>query len=70
MNKLPLLKPKTTLQSSKCKEEINKLKKKKKYCCFLSSLYLASQLLRIWRHDVVVITTAQIHSLKPELRFC
>ena len=68
MNKLPLLKPKTTLQSSKCKEEINKLKKK--YCCFLSSLYLASQLLRIWRHDVVVITTAQIHSLKPELRFC
>lgn len=48
MNKLPLLKPKTTLQSSKCKEEINKLKKKK-YCCFLSSLYLASQLLRIWR---------------------
>ena len=29
MNKLPLLKPKTTLQSSKCKEEINKFKKKK-----------------------------------------
>ena len=24
----------------------------------------------IWRHGVVVITTAQLHSTKPELRFC
>ena len=24
----------------------------------------------ILRHDVVVITTAQLHSTKPELRFC
>ena len=23
-----------------------------------------------WRHGVVVITTAQLHSTKPELRFC
>ena len=23
-----------------------------------------------WRHGVVVITTAQLHSMKPELRFC
>ena len=23
-----------------------------------------------WRHDAVVITTAQLHSTKPELRFC
>ena len=23
-----------------------------------------------WCHDVVVITTAQLHSTKPELRFC
>ena len=25
---------------------------------------------RLWRRGVVVITTAQIHSTKPELRFC
>ena len=24
----------------------------------------------MWRHGVVVITTAQLHSAKPELRFC
>ena len=24
----------------------------------------------VWRHGVVVITTAQLHSTKPELRFC
>ena len=24
----------------------------------------------IWRRGVVVITTAQLHSTKPELRFC
>ena len=24
----------------------------------------------IWCHGVVVITTAQLHSIKPELRFC
>ena len=24
----------------------------------------------LWRHVVVVITTAQLHSIKPELRFC
>ena len=23
----------------------------------------------VWRHGVVVITTAQLHSTKPELRF-
>ena len=23
-----------------------------------------------WRHGVVVITTTQLHSTKPELRFC
>ena len=24
----------------------------------------------LWRHGVVVITTAQLHSTKPELRYC
>ena len=24
----------------------------------------------MWRHGVVVITTAQLHSTKPELSFC
>ena len=24
----------------------------------------------LWRRSVVVITTAQLHSTKPELRFC
>ena len=24
----------------------------------------------LWRCDVVAITTAQLHSTKPELRFC
>ena len=24
----------------------------------------------MWHHGVVVITTAQLHSTKPELRFC
>ena len=24
----------------------------------------------LWRHGVVVITTAQLHSTKTELRFC
>ena len=24
----------------------------------------------MWRHGVVVITTAQLHSTKPELKFC
>ena len=23
-----------------------------------------------WRRGVVVVTTAQLHSIKPELRFC
>ena len=26
--------------------------------------------LQLWRRGVVVITTAQLHSTKPELRFC
>ena len=25
---------------------------------------------KLWLHGVVVITTAQLHSTKPELRFC
>ena len=25
---------------------------------------------KMWRHGVVVITTVQLHSTKPELRFC
>ena len=25
---------------------------------------------KMWRYGVVVITTAQLHSNKPELRFC
>ena len=25
---------------------------------------------KLWRRGVVVITTAQLHSTKPELRFC
>ena len=25
---------------------------------------------KLWRHGVVVINTAQLHSTKPELRFC
>ena len=24
----------------------------------------------LWHHGVVVMTTAQLHSTKPELRFC
>ena len=24
----------------------------------------------LWHHGVVVVTTAQLHSTKPELRFC
>ena len=27
-------------------------------------------LISIWRRDVVFITTAQLHSFKPELGFC
>ena len=26
--------------------------------------------LQLWRRGVVVITTAQLHSTKPELKFC
>ena len=32
---------------------------------FFESLYS-----RLWRRGVVVITTAQLHATKPELRFC
>ena len=32
----------------------------------MSGIYL----IRVWRRGVVVITTAQLHSIKPELRFC
>ena len=28
------------------------------------------ELIALWRRIVVVITTAQLHSTKPELRFC
>ena len=28
------------------------------------------ELYNLWRRGVVVITTAQLHSTKPELRFC
>ena len=28
------------------------------------------KLLSNWHHGVVVITTSQLHSIKPELRFC
>ena len=31
---------------------------------------LSSSLMPHWRLDVVVITTAQLHSIKPELRLC
>ena len=31
---------------------------------------LAFQVSHMWRRGVVVITTAQLHSTKPELRFC
>ena len=45
---------------------------------FLSYFYISSKNLKwkqqipelFWRHDAVVITTAQLHSTKPELRFC
>ena len=30
----------------------------------------AIYLLKVWRRGVVVITTAQLHSTKPELRLC
>ena len=28
------------------------------------------EFLKLWRRCVVVITTAQLHSTKPEFRFC
>ena len=34
------------------------------------SLWKEQQLLKLWRHGVVVITTAQLHSTSRELRFC
>ena len=38
---------------------------------YLNSLQLfVVTLLKMWRRGVVVITTAQLHSPKPELRFC
>ena len=38
---------------------------------YLNSLQLfVVTLLKMWRRGVVVITTAQLHSTKPELRFC
>ena len=38
---------------------------KSKLCPFSRSIALS-----YWRHGVVVIATAQLHSTKPELRFC
>ena len=35
-----------------------------------SWLTVVNQTERCWRRGVVVITTAQLHSTKPELRFC
>ena len=32
--------------------------------------YVAPWYSGLWRRGVVVITTAQLHSIKPELRFC
>ena len=32
--------------------------------------YIVEEKLQQWRHGVVVISTAQLHSTKPELRFC
>ena len=38
---------------------------------YLKSMQLfVVTLLKMWRRGVVVITTAQLHSTKPELRFC
>ena len=38
---------------------------------YLKSMQLfVVTLLKMWRRGVVVITTAQLHSTKPKLRFC
>ena len=34
------------------------------------SYWFSANHLVAWRHDVVIITTAQLHSTEPELRFC
>ena len=36
----------------------------------IDSLYKDDVNSPLWRHGVVVITTVQLHSTKPELRFC
>ena len=38
--------------------------------CDVSKSDLQLYWLQLWRRGVVVITTAQLHSTKPELRFC
>ena len=40
------------------------------YIKLLNLLIIIINNIAMWRHGVVVITTAQLHSTKPELRFC
>ena len=40
-----------------------------KICCLPPSSFFCSSF-TLWRRGVVVITTAQLHSTKPELKFC
>ena len=40
------------------------------YIKLLNLLIIIINNIAMWRHGVVVITTAQLHSTKPELRLC
>ena len=37
---------------------------------FFTIMNILTTLIHIWRRGVVVITTTQLHSTKPELRLC
>ena len=36
----------------------------------VNEIYIIEEINNLWRRGVVVITTAQLHSTKPELKFC
>ena len=36
----------------------------------VNEIYIIEEVNSLWRRGVVVITTAQLHSTKPELNFC
>ena len=43
---------------------------KLKLLAYIGFIYFHTIRLLLWHCGVVVITTAQLHSVKPELRFC